>query len=102
MICLCVKFMNNFSLSGCIYWIKVPECSDHGLKALKYVSLKMLSLNKKKITHSKSLVSAEEEKLYRLNKSFFLYFITQCCDPFIFEWVNYGLKLIAKDFDEID
>ena len=31
-----------------------------------------------------------------------LYFITQCCDPFIFEWVNYSFKLIAKDFDEID
>ena len=31
----------------------------------------MLSLNKKKITHSKSVVSAEEEKLYRLNKNFF-------------------------------
>ena len=34
----------------------------------------MLSLNKKKITHSKSVVSAEEEKLYRLNKNFFLIF----------------------------
>ena len=30
----------------------------------------MLSLNKEKMTHSESVVSAAEEKLYRLNKNF--------------------------------
>lgn len=54
-----------------MYWIKVPKCSDHGLKVLKYISLKMLSLNNKKITHSKYVVIAEEE-LYRLNKNFWV------------------------------
>ena len=33
--------MNNFNPPGHIYWIKFPEHSDHGLKVLKYIFLKI-------------------------------------------------------------